>query len=125
MRGEDARRAQLLERFEKEGIAQRPRRLFETPAVRRRVFRGVAVTQDKGDAVFPAPALDKGRVPQRFLPADAVLEVGDDDVISFCVQQMQQAHGIRPAGHGAQKLFASARRGVELNTHLRAASRRG
>ena len=55
----------------------------------------------KGDAVFPAPVPDKGFIPVGLATPKTVVEVGgmEGDILPPG-EQVQQAHGIRPAGHG-------------------------
>ena len=100
--GGDIVAALLLCRLLQETVAQRPGRFLQAQPLCGGVARGVPMAGDAGDALFPAPALHKGGVPQGFLPPDAVLKMSGHHIPAPAVQQVQQAHGVRPAGHSAE-----------------------
>ena len=100
--GGDIVAALLLCRLLQETVAQRPGRFLQAQPLCGGVARGVPMAGDAGDALLPAPALYKSGVPQGFLPPDAVLKMSGHHIPAHAVQQVQQAHGVRPAGHGAE-----------------------
>ena len=121
--GKDAVGAVSLRRFVQEVIAQLTRRLLEAQAVLLSVPGRVAVPEDEGDAVLQTPGLHEARVPQGFLAAYAVLEVGTRHVIPLRPDKVQQAHGVGPAGHRAHDALSPGRQGIS-HPHADAPGRR-
>ena len=68
-----------------------------------------------------APVFHKARVSQRFLAADAVFIVRSDNVRAIGIEQVQQTHRVRTAGHRAQYALTGKSGHVKLNSHLRGA----
>ena len=114
--------AEGVRRAFEEIVAQRAPRLLEPEAVRRGVGGHVGMLRHIGDAVFPAEALHKGGVAPGFRAPDAVLEMGGGHIEALRDEQMQQAHGVGPAGDGGEQPFARDQLTVQLNTRHRAAS---
>ena len=92
----------LRRRLLQETVAQRPGRFLQAHSLFPGISRHVPMAGDAGDAPLPAPVLYKSGIPLGFLPPDAVLKMSGHHIPAPAVQQVKQAHGVRPAGHGAE-----------------------
>ena len=89
-------------RLLQETVAQHPGRFLQAHSLFPGISRRVPMAGDAGHAMLPAPVLYKIGIPQGLLPPDAVLKMSGHHIPAPAVQQVQQAHGVRPAGHGAK-----------------------
>ena len=123
--GGDQRRAPRFGRALQEVIAQRARGLLEPEAFGRGPCGHVAVLDHTGDAALPAEAFHKGRVAQRFFAADAVLVMRGAHAAAERGEQMQQTHGVGPAGDGTDHAGRVSKLPGKVNIHRLSAFQRG
>ena len=112
----DPAAALLLCRAAEKGIARVPERRLVAPVA----LIGFDETRN---GMFRAICADEVRVAQRLLPALPVIKMGAEHCKAALrrkrEQLREQAHGIRPAGDGAEHALAAA---DGINIHLRRAA---
>ncbi len=111
--GGDDRRARFRRGFLQKGVPQFPGGLFNALPPAGGLGGDVGLPQMEGDPCLGAPAPDKGGVPLGFRPPQPVVEVGgvEGDALP-AGEPVEQAHGIRPAGDGAEHRSAGGQHGV-------------
>lgn len=102
-RGDDGA-ARAFGRLLEEAVAQFARGLLQPHAMLRRVSAHVPTPDDEFNARVAAEGGNKALIPLRLFPAQAVIVMRGDDGIPAAAQQIQQTHGIRPAGESAEQL---------------------
>ena len=106
MGGEDGRKALPPSGLFQESIAQLPGSLLQRKVRRLHQRPGISRSGKAGDPPGGAPVFHKPLVPVRKLAPQAVIEMGGRSRKAVGptpgIQEMQQAHGVQPAGNGAQ-----------------------
>ena len=104
--GGDAVTAQLRRRPAEKFVPELPPRLLHPQAPAFGLGVHLSPLHHAGDAPAGAPVGDEGGIGVGRLPPHAVVVVGgahpEAPLLRPGVEQVEQAHGVRPAGHGAQ-----------------------
>ena len=95
---------QLLRLLAKKIVPEPPGRLLQREALPLHKAPDIPGAGDEGDVMGGTPVPDEGLVPVGFRAPQSVVEVGSHypavPLPAPSVQQVQQAHGVQPAGHG-------------------------
>ena len=95
---------QLLRLLAKKIVPELPGRLLQGEALPLHKAPDIPGAGDEGDVMGGTPVPDEGLIPVGFRAPQPVVEVGSHypaiPLPTPPVQQVQQAHGVQPAGHG-------------------------
>ena len=95
---------QLLRLLAKKIVPEPPGRLLQREALPLHKAPDIPGAGDEGDVMGGTPVPDEGLVPVGLCAPQLVVEVGSHypaiPLPTPPVQQVQQAHGVQPAGHG-------------------------